>query len=59
MTAASLVTETEITALALPTAGALNATCVSLSQLNGEVYQLRKVAWFQIYLLHPEVECLP
>ena len=42
--AASIVTETEITALALHTAYALNATHCSLSLLNEKVYQLRKVA---------------
>ena len=40
----SIVPETEITALALHTACALNATQDSLSLLNEEVYQLIKVA---------------
>ena len=39
-----IVTEAEITALALHTACALNATHESLSLLNEEVYQLRKLA---------------
>ena len=42
--AASILTEIEITALALRTAHVLNATHDSLSPLNEEVYQLRKVA---------------
>ena len=40
----SIVTEMEITALALQTAHALNTTHDFLSLLNEEVYQLRKVA---------------
>ena len=39
-----MVTEAEITALALHSAHALNAIHDSLSLLNEEVYQLRKVA---------------
>ena len=42
--AASILTEAEITALALHSADVLNATHDSLSLLNEEVYQLRKVA---------------
>ena len=42
--AASIVPEAEITALALHTAHALNATYDSFSLLNEELYQLRKVA---------------
>ena len=40
----SIITETEIAALALHTAHALNATHDSLNLLNEEVYHLRTVA---------------